>query len=91
MGLNLEMNLLAGIEHEYRRVFFGNCEVVYDDENIVYEIVDHREFEWKPGSKKARKFVPLNYNSIVRKFTWKHSLKYTNSQTHSLKGYQGQI
>ena len=74
----------------------GKCKVVYDDnddENIVYEIFDLREAlngSW-PGSKRAKKFVPLHDNPIVRKSTWKHSSKFTNSQTHSLKEYADDV
>ena len=53
--------------------------------------MDHRGVEWKPWSKKARKFVPLHDNCTQVYMDRKHSLKFTNSQTHSLKGYTDDV
>jgi len=70
----------------------GNCKIIYDDnDDVVFEIVDLREVDWKPCSKKAKKFVSLCDNPIVRKFAWKHSPKFAISQKHSLKGYADDV
>jgi len=70
-------------------IFTETCKIIYDDNNekVVYEVVNLKKAEWKPCSKRARKFGLLNGNPSVSKTTWKHSTKFANSAEHSLKGY----
>ena len=70
-----------------------SCKIVYDDSDsyevseVVAPSVALHEIEWKPCSKRARKFVPLDGKPIFTKVSWKPSLKYADSMEHSLKGY----
>ena len=58
-----------------------------DDDCDVTEIVDLNSIEWKPCSKRARKFVPLNAKPATIKASWKPSPKFIDSTEHSVKGY----
>ena len=69
------------------------CKIIYDDrdENIVYEVVDLRKVEWKPCSKRARKYVSFQDTPAVRKTNWKQSPKFAPLLEHSLKGYADDV
>ena len=71
----------------------GTCKIIYDDkdDHVVYEIVELKKVEWKPCSKRARKFVPLHGNPVIGKSNWKQSPKFANSMKHSLKGYADDV
>jgi len=47
----------------------GSCKIVYcnDDDCEVSEVVNLTTIEWKPCSKRARKFVPLHGNLVIAK------------------------
>ena len=49
------------------------------------------EMEWKPCSKRARKFVSLDGKPAFTKTNWKPSLKFDESMEHSLKGYADDV
>jgi len=72
----------------------GTCKIIciYDDndEDVVYEMIDLREVDWKPCSRRAKKFMSLQNNPSVSKTTWKH-VKFANSAGHSLKGYANDV
>ena len=40
----------------------GCCKVIYDDDSdsVVFKEIDLHQVEWKPCSRRARKFVPLS-------------------------------
>ena len=71
----------------------GTCKVVYDDEgeNIVYEVVDLGDVEWKSCLKGARKFVPHHDNPTVCKTNRKQSPKFAKSREHLLKWYADDV
>jgi len=62
---------------------------VYDEDSdsIVFEEVDLHQVDWKPCSRRARKFVPLTGKPATIKPSWKHLPKFVDSTTHSVKGY----
>ena len=70
-----------------------SCRIVYDDSEglEVSEVVTLHEVEWKPCSKRARKFVPLDGKPVFTKANWKPSLKFADSMDHSLKGYADDV
>jgi len=67
--------------------------IVYDDSSSyeVSEVVDLHKVEWKPCSKRARKFVPLDGKPVFTKVSWKPSLKFADSMEDSLKGYADDV
>ena len=46
----------------------GTCKIIYDDnyKDVVYEVIDLREVDWKPCSRRAKKFVSLQNNPSVK-------------------------
>ena len=62
-----------------------SCKIVYcnDDDCEVSEVVNLTTIEWKPCSKRARKFVPLHGNPAIVKVNWKPSPKLVDSTAHS--------
>ena len=71
----------------------GSCKIVYCDNNDceVSEIVNLNTVEWKPCSKRARKFVPLHSNPATVRGNWKSSPKLVESTEHSVKGYADDV
>ena len=55
--------------------------IIYDDSSSyeVSEVVDLNKVEWKPCSKRARKFVPLDGKPVFSKVSWKPSLKFADA------------
>ena len=70
-----------------------SCKIVYDsqDKFLISEVVSLHEVEWKPCSKRAKKFVPIDRDPVSTKSNWKPSLKFVNSMEHSLKGYADDV
>ena len=71
----------------------GSCKIVYcvDDNSTVFEIVNLNTVEWKPCSKRARKFVTLQDAPATTKINWKPSPKLVDSMEHSVKGYADDV
>jgi len=66
--------------------------VYYDNEsNEASKVGALHEIEWKPYSKRARKFVPSNGKPAFTKVSWKPSLKFANLMEHSLNGYADDV
>ena len=51
----------------------GTCKIIYDDkdDHVIYEIVDLKKVEWRPCSKRAKKFVSLQDRPAINKANWK--------------------
>ena len=85
------MSSLDGIEHKLTKYFLNGCfKVIYDDDSdsVVFEEIDLHKVEWKPCSRRARKFVPLSSKPATVKANWKPLPKFANSiMDHSVKGY----
>ena len=67
--------------------------IVYDDcdDHVVSEVIDLHTVEWKPCSKRARKFVSFDGKPAFTKVNWKPSIKFVDSMEHSLKGYADDV
>ena len=48
-----------------------SCKIIYDDSDdcVAFEVVALLAIEWKPWSKRARKFVPLDGRPVFTKET----------------------
>ena len=55
------------------------------DEDEVYEMIDFREVDQKPCSKRVSRFVSSQNSPSISKTTRKHCVKFANSEEHSLK------
>jgi len=53
---------------------------------VVFEEVDLHQVEWRPCSKRAKKFVPLTGKTVTVKANWKPS-KFADAMDHFVKGY----
>jgi len=62
-----------------------------DDDCEVSEVDNLTTVEWKPCSKRARKFVPLHGNPAIVKANWKPSPKLVDSTAHLVKGYADDV
>ena len=71
----------------------GSCKIVYCNDNDceVSEVVNFNSVDWKPCSKRARKFVPLSGNPSTTKANWKPCPKLVDSTEHSVKGYADDV
>jgi len=67
----------------------GRCKVVYDDDSdtVTFEEVDLHQLEWKPCSKRARKFVPFSSKPATVRANWKPTPKLAALMDRSIKGY----
>ena len=70
-------------------LFNGSCKLIYNEDSVteIFEEVDLNQVDWKPCSRRAKKFVPLAGKPATIKTSWKSSPKFVDSTAHSVKGY----